>query len=224
MQGRHELKHSLNYLDYQVLRSRLRAVLRHDEHADISGEYTVRSLYFDTPGDRALKEKIDGVNRREKLRIRRYGDDCDFLRLEKKSKVNALCSKQSVAITPEELNAITSGDISWMINDGRDLVVELYSKMSGTLLAPKTVVEYIREPFVYHAGNVRITLDREIRTGLYSTDFLNNSLPTVSAGDELVLLEVKYDAFIPDFIVKLVQIESRRASACSKYALCRLYG
>lgn len=224
MDARHEYKHSLNYMDYQILRSRLRAVLPHDGNTDEHGEYTVRSLYFDTPGDRALREKIDGVDRREKFRIRCYNNDADFLRLEKKSKARGLCYKQTAPMTREEAAALTAGDIRWMARDDRPLMVELYSKMTGQLLRPKTLVEYIREPFICRAGNVRITLDRDIRTGLFSTDFLNAGVPTIAAGDELVLLEVKYDSFIPDYIVKLLQLQSRRAAACSKYALCRIYG
>lgn len=70
MQARHEYKHSLNYTDYILLRDRLKRTMQRDSHADKNGEYRVRSLYFDTPGDKALREKIDGVDRREKFRIR----------------------------------------------------------------------------------------------------------------------------------------------------------
>ena len=37
-------------------------------------------------------------------------------------------------------------------------------------------------------------------------------------------LEVKWDAFLPSVIRDAVQLESRRASAFSKYAACRMYG
>lgn len=224
MQARHEYKHSLNYGDYVILRDRLKRTMKHDRHADKNGEYRVRSLYFDTPGDRALLEKINGVNRREKFRIRRYIGTDDYLVLEKKSKIQGLCYKRSVKLTREELELLQESKVEWMALDERELVRELYAKIRFELLRPKTIVEYIREPFICSAGNVRITLDREIRTGLFSTDFLSDELPTVKAGDEIVLLEVKYDQFIPDHIVRLLQLESRRASACSKYALCRIYG
>lgn len=224
MQARHEFKHSLNYGDYVVLRDRLRHIMNRDSHADENGEYRVRSLYFDTPGDKALREKIDGVDNREKFRIRRYLDNSDYLRLEKKSKVHGMCYKQSAQITEEEIAAIQNGDLTWMKEDDRLLLRELYAKMRNEQLKPKTVVDYTREPFVCAAGNVRITFDRNIRTGLYSTDFMSDDLPTVKAGDEIVLLEVKYDQFIPDYILSVLQLGTRRASACSKYALCRVYG
>lgn len=224
MQARHEYKHSLNYGDYIILRDRLRRTMQRDKHADKNGEYRVRSLYFDTPGDKALKEKISGVDRREKFRIRRYIGAGDYLVLEKKSKKHGLCYKRSAKLTREELEMLQKGEVEWMALDERELIRELYAKIRFELLRPKTIVEYIREPFICAAGNVRITLDREIRTGVFSTDFLSDELPTVKAGDEIVLLEVKYDQFIPEHIVQLLQLEGRRASACSKYALCRIYG
>jgi len=224
MKGRHELKHSLNYLDYIVLRKKLKLVLPIDKNVGESGEYKIRSLYFDTPKDSALREKIDGVNYREKFRIRKYNDDNDFVKLEKKSKNNNLTYKKSEVLKREEVEKIIAGDFSWMSKSSSPLVVEFYSKINGKLLRPKTIVDYYREPFVYPAGNVRITLDRDIRTALQSIDFFNDDLPTISAGDEVVILEVKYDEFLPSFISDLIQLGERKASACSKYANCRIYG
>jgi hypothetical protein len=224
MQARHEYKHSLNYGDYIILRNRLRHLMSRDAHADEKGEYKVRSLYFDTPGDKALREKIDGVDKREKFRIRRYIGGGEYLNLEKKSKVHGMCYKTSALITPDEIARLQSGDFAWMLSDDRELVRELYAKMRNERLAPKTVVDYIREPFICIAGNVRITFDRDIRTGLFSTDFLSDALPTVKAGEEIVIVEVKYDRFIPDYITDALQLGNRRAAACSKYALCRVYG
>lgn len=224
MKGRHEYKHSLNYADYLLLRNRLRAVISHDANVNANGEYRIRSLYFDTPTDKVLREKIDGINFREKFRIRRYNDDTTFLRLEKKSKVTSLCYKQADSITSEEVARLLSGDLQWMMQDSRPLVQELYCRMHTEQLAPKVLVDYIREPFAYAPGNVRITFDRDIRTGLHCTDFLSNTVPTIQAGEEIVLLEVKYDEFLPGFIADLLQIGHRSASACSKYALCRIYG
>lgn len=224
MTARHEYKHCLNFSDYLMLRKRLRAVLRHDDNVNGQGEYLVRSLYFDTPRDTALREKIDGVNSREKFRLRYYNGNPSFLRLEKKAKRNGLCYKSSALIEPEEAEAIIRGDIQWMKDREEALLLELYSKMTGQLLRPKTIVDYIREPFVYAAGNVRITLDRQIRTGLAATNFLDTRLVTLPVGDTSALLEVKYDAFIPQFIVDILQVGDRRATAFSKYALCRVYG
>ena len=71
---RHEWKIELSPSDLLILRQRLRRVLQPDAHA-VDGRYLIRSLYFDTPEDRALREKLDGVSRREKFRIRYYNGD-----------------------------------------------------------------------------------------------------------------------------------------------------
>ena len=220
---RHEWKHEINFSDMIAIRQRLGAVARPDPHA-VGGRYQIRSLYFDDLTDRALREKIDGVNRREKFRIRYYNGDPSLIHLEKKSKWNGLGSKETEVLTQAEAQAIVDGVLDWMPADRRPLVRELYSKMRCRGLRPKTIVDYTREPFVYAPGNVRVTLDYNIRTGLGCTDFLNVNCVTVPAGDAPIILEVKWDAFLPDIIRDAVQLNSRRASAFSKYAQCRIYG
>ncbi|MBQ9411906.1 MAG: polyphosphate polymerase domain-containing protein [Oscillospiraceae bacterium] len=223
MQYRHEWKHELNYLDLLSIRSRLRAVAQPDPHA-ADGKYLIRSLYFDNLNDKALREKLDGVNMREKFRIRYYNGDPSLVRLEKKSKLNGLCAKLSNPLTAEEAQRIVDGQLGWMLDSGRPLVQELYCKMRCQGLRPKTIVDYTREPFVYAPGNVRVTFDYDIRTGLRATDFLDPNCVTVPAGDAPILLEVKWDEFLPSVIRDAVQMPGRHVTAFSKYAQCRIYG
>lgn len=223
MDFRHEWKHEINYSDMIILRQRLKAVMKSDENA-VDGKYFIRSLYFDNISDKALREKIDGVNCREKFRIRYYNGDTSLIHLEKKSKINGLGNKQSANLSAEEAQKIVDGDFDWMIDCDRPLVQELYSKMKSRGLRPKTIVDYTREPFVFSAGNVRVTLDYDIRTGLYCTDFLNPDCITIPAGNAPIILEVKWDEFLPSVIRDIVQLESRHTAAFSKYAACRIYG
>lgn len=223
MDYRHEWKHEISRADLFTLRLRLRAIMQSDPHA-ADGKYSVRSLYFDTLSDKALREKLDGVNGREKFRIRCYNEDTGFIRLEKKSKWNGLCRKQSAALTERETQAIINGDLNWMQRHPHGLVRELYAKMRLEGLRPRTIVDYIREPFVYGPGNVRVTFDRDIRTGLACTDFLNPACILIAAGRAPVILEVKWDAFLPDVIRDALQLPGRRTGAFSKYAQCRIYG
>ena len=223
MDYRHELKHEISPADLPALRQRLRAVAKPDSHA-VGGKYFIRSLYFDDPADRALREKIDGVNIREKFRIRYYDLDPSLIHLEKKSKRGGLGHKESATLTAGEAQAIVEGELDWMPNDPRGLVRELYVKMRTRGLRPRTIVDYTREPFVFGPGNVRVTLDYDIRTGLGCTDFLNPRCVTVPAGEAPIILEVKWDGFLPDVIRDVVQLEGRHTSAFSKYAQCRIYG
>lgn len=220
---RHEWKHMINHADKIAIHQRLRAVAQVDANA-ADGRYLIRSLYFDNISDKALREKLDGVNRREKFRIRYYNGNTDQIHLEKKSKWNGLGTKDRALLTADEAQRIVDGDLSWMIGSDRPLVQELYVKMNSQGLRPKTIVDYTREPFVYAPGNVRVTLDYNIRTGLLCTDFLNPDCITIPAGAGETILEVKWDEYLPSVIRDAVQLGSRQLSAFSKYAACRMYG
>lgn len=223
MNYRHEWKHIINYADLITLQMRLSAIMKNDEHA-IGGIYQIRSLYFDNLSDKALREKIDGVDIREKFRIRYYNNNTSFIVLEKKSKINGLCSKESCQITKEEAQKLVNGNIRWMIKSENPLYQELYFKMISQGLKPKTIVDYTREPFVFGPGNVRVTIDYNIRTGEDRTDFLNPKTLTIPAGTSPIILEVKWDEYLPDIIRDAVTIPGRNVSAFSKYAQARIYG
>ena len=90
-------------------------------------------------------------------------------------------------------------------------------------LYPKTIMDYTREPVVYVPGNVRATLDYNIRTGINCTDFLNPDSITMP-GNAPIVLEVKWDTFLTSVIRDIVQIPNTHTSAFSKYAVCRMYG
>lgn len=249
---RHEQKIEISYGDLLALRSRLQAVMKPDSHAK-DGRYIIRSLYFDDDKNKALREKLDGVNKREKFRLRCYNGDMDFIRLEKKSKINGLCNKQSVRLTTAQVEALLAGKAPVVATGTREadlgkapnatdgegtvpsaqatdtgltapLTREFISKMRSQGLKPKTLVEYTREAYVFAPGNVRVTLDYNLRTGLDGTDFLNPDCVMVPARDAPAILEVKWDEYLPDIIRDLVQLSGRHAAAFSKYAACRIYG
>ena len=220
---RHEWKHIINYADLLVIRARMRAIARSDPHA-IDGQYMIRSLYFDNLDDKALREKIDGVNMREKFRIRLYNCDPSVIHLEKKSKRSGLGTKYSADLSAEEAQRIVDGKLDWMLDSGRPLVRELYCKMRYQGMRPRTIVDYTGEPFIYRPGNVRVTLDYDIRTGLDCTDFLNPEAVTLPAGDAPIILEVKWDEYLPSIIRDAVSVPDRRVGSFSKYAQCRVYG
>ena len=220
---RHEWKHILTTAGLIALRTRLGAVLETDPHA-AGGRYTIRSLYFDTPGDKALREKLDGVDQREKFRLRYYNGDTGLVLLEKKSKVNGLCQKEQQALTLQDVQALLGGEWAGLPEGGGPLLGELGRKMRIQGLGPKTLVDYTREPFIYGPGNVRVTLDYGLRTGLSPAAFLEPGCPTVPVPGAPVGLEVNGDAYRPARIRDLVQTPGARSVSFSKYAACRVVG
>ncbi len=219
---RHEKKHTISYGDALEIRSRLSVIAKPDGHA-VGGKYFIRSLYFDNSADKALREKLDGVNCREKFRIRCYNLDPSAVFLEKKSKINGLCLKESVKLSSKCAHEISAGNFDFLKSCDGDLIREFLQSMTNTGIAPKTIVDYVREPFVYAPGNVRVTIDSDIRTGIFRTDFLSPDVVTVPTGDDIVL-EVKWDEFLPDIIRDAVALRNCTTTAFSKYAVCRIYG
>lgn len=223
---RHELKYRIGYAQYMELRSRLQTVMRSDLHTGADGRYLIRSIYFDNYRDKALREKVDGVPGREKFRIRYYNDDFSYLTLEKKIKDNDLCMKIDAQITENMCRELLEGRTEWMIAHSEPLVRELYAKMHYQMLRPRVLVSYMREPYIYQAGNVRITFDFDIRTTMYHKDFLEERVIDIDTAKEPqeMILEVKYDAFLPEIIRRLIQTNTLRQTAFSKYESCRRFG
>ena len=222
MQFRHEVKHEISNHDMLILRQRLRAVMQPDSHA-VNGRYEIRSLYFDNLEDKALREKLDGVKIREKYRIRLYNHNHSMISLERKFKHGSLGYKTSASLTKEQAQAIADGDVEWMSRSNDEVILGFYTRIRNEGLKAKVIVDYIREPFIFAPGNVRVTLDYNIRTSMSCTDFLNPDCITVPIKDSPCILEVKWDNYLPDVIRDAVQLDGRCSAAFSKYAASRMY-
>lgn len=216
---RHEHKYALDYLNYLSLRQKLQVVMRPDKHSGADGKYLITSLYFDNCFDKALKEKLHGVSMREKFRLRYYGEDFETFFLEKKQKVNGLCLKNSAPLSYDDCLRILDGSHGELLNSQTPLVAELGFKMQTQLLRPRSVVRYNREAYVYSTGNVRITFDSDISTGLSPDWFFEPSQTPLA--NPVLIMEVKYDEFLPEMIRHIVQPHCTRLQAFSKYASCR---
>ncbi len=222
MQFRHEVKHEIARSDMPILRRRLGAVMKCDPYA-INGKYEIRSLYFDNFDDKALREKLDGMSVREKYRIRLYNNDPSVIHLERKFKMGGLGYKDSAVLTETQARSVVDGDVGWMEQSSDEVIRGFYSRIRDEGLTPKVIVDYTREPFVFAPGNVRVTLDYNIRTALRYTDLLNPYCATVPVADSPCILEVKWDNFLPDVIRDALQLGDRHSTAYSKYAACRMY-
>ena len=223
---RHELKVQISPADYLAIRQRISPLMQKDPHTRTDGLYLIRSIYFDNFDDKALREKINGVAVREKFRIRYYNDDFSYITLEKKIKHNNLCRKEYAPISIADYSAILSDRTDFLHEQAPALVKELCHKMRTEMLRPKVMVSYMREPYIYRTGNVRVTFDSCLRTSLFQQDFLESKIRDVSATEcpQDIILEVKYDSFLPEIIADLLHLDGIRQQAFSKYSACRKYG
>ncbi len=223
---RHELKYDINQFQYMQLKNRLQVIMKPDRNSQLQGFYKVQSIYFDNIYDKAVKEKVNGISKREKFRIRYYNDNFSYIVLEKKIKNNNLCKKLSTRITEEECRNILNGNISFMATHKEELVREFYRKMTYEILRPRVLVSYYREAFIFSAGNVRVTFDYQIRTSLFDNRFLESDMTAISATEasDTMILEIKYDDFLPEIIANSLQVEGIRQQAFSKYVAARRFG
>ncbi len=221
---RNELKFMINYHQYFTIRQRLKALMKRDEHAGPNGEYHIRSLYFDDIGNKALDEKLGGVSDRVKYRIRIYNMEDKVIHFEKKIKRNEYIAKVKESLTRSMVDELLHGNIEILNVPDKPLFAEVYDEMKHRLLRPKVIVDYVREPYVCANGNVRITFDKELRSGLGSTDLFDTELGAVRALDEnFIILEVKFDEYLPGYIRDALQMEGLQRQSASKYVICRKY-
>lgn len=221
---RHELKYLINTRDYWVLRSKLNQIMVSDPFSGPDNQYLIRSLYFDDIYNSALIDKLNGVEKRKKYRLRLYNHRDSLIKLEKKGKTDRYTLKESERVTRFFCKQIIGGDFEFLKNSESELQRGLYVQMKTRLLRPVVLVDYIREAYIHPMGNVRVTFDMKLKTGLLSTEFFNPGVPIIEVMDQgTMIMEVKFDQFLPQSIQKLLSGVKGERDSISKYVLCRNY-
>ncbi|MBR5344552.1 MAG: polyphosphate polymerase domain-containing protein [Clostridia bacterium] len=223
---RHELKYFISPAQHFLLSRALDRVLARDPNGDENNEYAIRSLYFDTVFNTALYDKLDGVQNRDKYRIRIYNFSDRVIKLECKTKIGTLISKRSISIPRDLCEQLMAGDPSGLEMTRSGLLNDVYREMTIHLLRPVVLVDYVREAYLHPAEEVRITFDKRLRSGLRSIDLFNPNVPTVPPFEhDETILEVKYNHSLPPYIRDILCTYAANAvsSAISKYTWCRTF-
>lgn len=222
---RHELKYYITLGEYELLQRKLSLTMERDAFAKKNGgEYFIRSLYFDDRDDSAFREKLSGIDERDKFRIRIYDMRDDVIKLECKHKSNGYIKKQSIGLSRKEYEKLMSGDRLFLLNRPESFARRMYLEFAQRALKPAVIVDYTREAFVFPMEDVRVTFDKNVRTGLRSVDMFNAGIPTYPVIDDYgMVLEIKFNRFLPTYIRSLLQLEASQRSAISKYVLCRRF-
>ena len=221
---RHEYKYLISKADAELLKLRLPYIMERDPHAGPTGQYTIRSLYFDDFRNTAYYDKVDGVNYRAKYRIRFYNYDPSILKLEKKEKNGNLTRKTAQTITKNDARALEFALTAGCPDTKEGLVEELRLQFVSQGLRPRVLVDYDRTPFICRDGNTRITLDENVRTRPYIAHLFASPRAMVPVMDaDQVILEVKFDDFIPQHLLAALADIPRVNMAISKFAMCMNY-
>ena len=216
-----EDKYNCTEAELIMLQARMEAVLRPDENEGGPEGYSITSLYFDDLRDSCLQDTVDGVNRRNKYRIRIYNDSLDLIKLEVKTKQDNRIRKQSKTISRTELESLMQGECIVEKGSFEDPATQFNLAIKEGGLRPKVIVAYERKAYIYEPGNVRITFDRNVRASSRVESFGQKNISYDFLREYDKVLEVKYDEFIPDFLLQLLETGNMQPSAYSKYQLCR---
>lgn len=197
---------------------------RHD------GEYTVRSIYYDSPQFSCYQEKVDGVKLRNKYRIRGYNTISDqsiiFLEIKHKN-TNCVSKSRAPIFYKDRFEILTSSNIDDFIlsfsgngKEKKDAYKFLYYYRLKNL-RPAVLVIYDREAF--HGKfdpSLRVTFDKNLRSVIYpNLNQLDNEDSAKSVLNNDFILEIKFYGSLPAWIRALINKYGLIRESLSKYTM-----
>lgn len=221
--SRIELKYQIDTLDISQLKRNLREVMQLDPNSGLDG-YTVRSVYFDTISDRDYYDKVDGLENRQKIRLRSYGEGSQ-IKLELKEKINKNQRKRSLVVSNEMSKRLLDGQYTDLLDMSNPFADEMYVKLTTEIYRPKCLVVYERYAFAYAANDVRVTIDSHLRASESHLDLFGMDgflYPVQERGR--ATLEVKYSHFLPQPIRDVISLTEPLMLSNSKYCRARMIG
>ncbi|MCI5595103.1 MAG: polyphosphate polymerase domain-containing protein [Clostridia bacterium] len=221
---RKEKKFLISLDEYIKKRHMLSQVLKPDAHSAADG-YMIRTLYFDTVFDEDFDDKLAGIETRRKIRLRIYDTESDFAMLEMKQKQGDSQLKRSLRVSKADAVRLSGGDYSPLLGYGDVFAAECYGLMNYKCYRPKTIVQYNRYAFVAKENKTRITFDSNIEATESCFDLFSDRLDMNPVMDRYnVILEVKYNGFLLEYIRRMINSINRSEISASKYVLARQTG
>lgn len=230
MRFRFERKYLVPTEQLASLRERMLPFLLPDHFASSNDkgvcEYTVRSIYYDTPAFDNLVHKVEGHKDRWKLRIRGYGKNPDnkvFMEVKKKIGDKITKSRFFTDFTglPSKMR---TGELFRNLEFEGDSIAtpsSFHFHFVRDGYRPVSLVVYDREAyFGKFDSDVRITFDKYIRVRLFpSLEDLFDDTGLTAVWKGYFILEVKYgDKGMPTWVKSIIQEYQLRHEALSKYA------
>ena len=200
-------------------------------HPEFNNSYFVRSLYFDSPNSFNFYEKIDGIKKRKKFRLRTYDKSLgkSILFIEQKGRNVNRVFKHRTQIEEEDLcNFYEINEFQRLIKKYGDMGIinEFITDSVKRRVSPVVLVDYMRRPYISDFDmNFRITFDSQIKAKSSNTLFPNDNnflhcLPGYT------ILEVKFFRKVPAWFHKIILVYNLERVSVSKFVLgmktCRI--
>ena len=218
--SRRELKYLMNYEDSIRLQGELESLLNLDKHSQ-NGYYNVRSLYFDSWNNKDFVQKLDGVERRRKIRLRIYDVQQKNAKFEIKEKYGAYQKKDSLIVDRTDAQKYMKGEYGGLLDHDEETAMKLYSLLTLGAYRPAAIVEYERRAYTYSEFNTRITFDRNVRTSETFFDLYSSDIPFVPVYMDQVILEVKYNGVLLESVKSILGKYNLNNVSVSKYGMGR---
>ena len=218
---REEKKFLISLEEFRTKSHYLDTLMIQDEHNGADG-YCIRSLYFDTVYDDDFFEKLEGVETRRKIRLRVYDPKHNFAMLEMKQKQGASQKKRSLRLPKADAEALIQGRYDVLLNYEEDFARECWGLMNCKCYRPKTIVQYNRKAYIAKENKIRVTFDNNIVATEANFDLFSENLVMYPVLDKFnVVLEVKFNGFLLDYIRQFINSINKSELSVSKYALAR---
>ena len=163
-----------------------------------------------------MRDNLSGISTRQKLRFRWYGDASDEVegQLEWKCRNNSLGSKDVAKLTPMKVAGVTRRAFCLGL---RERAPELWQRrLRGR--EPAQWIRYCRDYYGSADGDLRITVDRDLRTYDQRFDYVL-SCRRKTPIPALMIVEVKASSEHREAIEQWLQRVGLRPSKCSKFVL-----
>ena len=210
-----EKKYRISRDTYTALIERISDKILPDEH----GNYTICSLYLDTPDFLLIRNSMEAKAYKEKLRIRCYGIPNKDSRIffEIKKKLCGVVYKRRVPMTLAEAEEyLQSGTPP---SDSQIMREIDYSMRRYNLPAPQVCVIYERDAFyLKENSDIRITFDTNARYRYGFPDENSASVENYILGGDEGILEIKTFGAMPVWLSHTLSELSIFPSPFSKYA------
>ena len=211
---RQEYKYLISYVDYFKVIDSLKFILKHDKHG-VEDSYPVYSVYLDDLVFNGASDKAFGNELHKKYRIRHYNDS-NKRKLELKLKSDHLTKKTSTDIDEELYNAILERNIDVLEKHfDDDLIRKFTLDFLKNYLSPVCIIKYDREAYKDESDNLRITFDHSLYVSRFGHDFDDMDLKLIR--DSMLILEIKYEHYLPRHIKELFNKVNLNQIAYSKY-------
>mgnify|MGYP005759044101 FL=1 len=218
---RQEKKYLINIMDVGRMSGFLEKVMSKDEHNGYEG-YAVRSLYFDTIDNMDFWDKINGIEKRRKMRLRIYGSESQYAMFEMKQKEGMYQKKRSLKVSREDAESLSNGDYYPLLKYSDPFAAECYGLLNSFCYKPKAIVEYKRKAYIAKENHIRVTLDFNIMATEACYDIFSPNLKMYPALDRFnAVMEVKYNGFLLSYIKDLLNSVNKSETSVSKYCLAR---